>query len=106
MHTAMESIKGHPEHVETVFGEAIVARDEALLVLSGACGLGPPDLCWLQKAPKSALTGSSGEARGYYHYCLGVDASSSASVAAYFATMTSMVESHSFLQACTGCKWP
>ncbi|GLC39163.1 bud site selection protein [Pleodorina starrii] len=94
----MESIKGHPEHVETVFGEAIVARDESLVVLAGASGLGPPDLCWLQKAPKNALTGSSGEAKGYYHCCLGVDASSSAAVAAYFATLTSLVEPPTFLQ--------
>ncbi|GFR48730.1 hypothetical protein Agub_g10688, partial [Astrephomene gubernaculifera] len=94
----MDTIKGHPEHVETVFGEAIVARDESLVVLAGACGLGPPDLCWLQKAPKSALTGATGEAKGYYHYCLGVDASSSAAVAAYFATLTSMVEAPTFLQ--------
>ncbi|KAG2487075.1 hypothetical protein HYH03_014321 [Edaphochlamys debaryana] len=94
----METIKGHPEHVEGVFGEAIVARDEALVVLSSACGLGPPDLCWLQKSPKSALTGASGEAKGYYHYCLGVNTSSSAAVAAYFATLTSMVEAPTFLQ--------
>jgi hypothetical protein len=94
----MESIKGHPEYVETVFGEAIVARDESLVVLAGASGLGPPDLCWLQKAPKSALTGSSGESKGYYHCCLGVDASSSAAVAAYFATLTSLVEPPTFLQ--------
>ncbi|GLI71473.1 hypothetical protein VaNZ11_016611 [Volvox africanus] len=94
----MDSIKGHPEHVETVFGEAIVARDESLVVLAGASGLGPPDLCWLQKAPKSVLTGSSGQAKGYYHSCLGVDASSSAAVAAYFATLTSLVEPPTFLQ--------
>ena len=95
---AMESIKGHPEYVETVFGEAIVARDESLVVLAGASGLGPPDLCWLQKAPKSALTGATGEAKGYYHYVLGGNASSSAAVAAYFATLTAMVEPPTFLQ--------
>eukprot|EP00198_Chlamydomonas_reinhardtii_P011858 XP_001701195.1 predicted protein [Chlamydomonas reinhardtii] len=94
----MESIKGHPEYVETVFGEAIVARDESLVVLAGASGLGPPDLCWLQKAPKSALTGATGEAKGYYHYVLGGNASSSAAVAAYFATLTAMVEPPTFLQ--------
>ncbi|KAG2427663.1 hypothetical protein HXX76_012312 [Chlamydomonas incerta] len=94
----MESIKGHPEYVETVFGEAIVARDESLVVLASASGLGPPDLCWLQKAPKSALTGATGEAKGYYHYVLGGNASSSAAVAAYFATLTAMVEPPTFLQ--------
>jgi hypothetical protein len=93
----MDTLKGHVESIETVFGEAIVSRDESLVVLAQMPGLGPPDLCWLQKAGKSALTGASSEAQGYYHYCLGIDVSSSAAVAAYFANITSLVEPISFL---------
>lgn len=81
------------ECIELLFGESIVARDEATVILSAGRGLGPPDLCWLQKATLSALTGAkSGEPGGYYHHALGRDVSSSAAVAAYFASITMRVE--------------
>lgn len=48
----MDSLRGIPEHVEPEFGASITSRDEALLALGDAPGLGPPDLCWLQKCPK------------------------------------------------------
>lgn len=107
----MDTIKGVVENVETVFGESIVARDESLVVLATTPGLGPPCMCWLQKAARSALTGATAEAQGYYHYCLGVDVSSTAAVAAYFANITAAAEPISFLQvglagdrrACTWC---
>ena len=54
----MDSLRGIPEHIEADFGDAITARDDALLALDAAPGLGPPDLCWLQKTPKT--TGWSG----------------------------------------------
>lgn len=94
----MESLRGVTEAIEAEFGESIVARDESLVVLAGAPGLGPPDLVWLQKAQKATLTSAAGEPRGFYHYSLGLDVSSSAAVAAYFAELTSRVEPISFLQ--------
>ena len=93
-----ESIKGLVEHVEEEFGSSIVARDESLVVLASQPGLGPPDLVWLQKVSRATLTASSSEPRGFYHHQLGRDVSSSASVAAYFAELTSRVEPISFLQ--------
>ena len=94
----MDSIRGTPEAVENEFGESIVNRDEAMLILSQVPGLGPPDLIWLQKANKGPFGGASTEARGYYHYALGRDVSSSAQVAAYFAGLNSSVEPIPFLQ--------
>ncbi|MEW5305628.1 MAG: hypothetical protein WDW36_008157 [Sanguina aurantia] len=89
----MESVRGLTECIELLFGESIVARDEATVILSAGRGLGPPDLCWLQKATVSALTGAkAGEPGGYYHHALGRDVSSSAAVAAYFASITMRVE--------------
>lgn len=93
-----DTLKTIPEHVESQFGESIASRDEALVVLASSPGLGPPDLCWLQKNSRSLLTGAVGEAKGYYHYVLGSDISSSAAIAAYFASITALVEPASFVQ--------
>lgn len=93
-----DTLRGLPENIEGQFGESIVSRDEALIILAQSPGLGPPDLCWLQKNYRSLLTGSAGEAKGYYHYALGVDVSSSAAIAAYFAGITALAESVSFVQ--------
>lgn len=97
----MESLRGLPEHIEADFGDSIVARDEALAVLGTvAPGLGPPDLCWLQKCPKkTGFWGGSGEPQGYYHYTLGRDVASSAAVAAYFALLNSKVERRSWMSS-------
>lgn len=93
-----DTLRAIPEAIENTFGETIVARDEALVVLSTTPGLGPPDLCWLQKNWLSLLTGSKGESKGYAHYTLGGDVSSSAAVAAYFAGITALTEPASFYQ--------
>ncbi|WIA09915.1 hypothetical protein OEZ85_010129 [Tetradesmus obliquus] len=95
----MDTLRGIPEHIEAEFGDSIVARDEAVALLGEAPGLGPPDLCWLQKAPKGrSLLGGSAEAQGYYHFVLGRDACSTAAVAAYFALLNSKVEPAGMLQ--------
>lgn len=95
----MESLRGLPEHIEADFGDSIVARDEALAVLAAAPGLGPPDLCFLQKcAKRTGFFGGNGESQGYYHYVLGRDVASSAAVAAYFALLNSKVEQRTMLQ--------
>jgi hypothetical protein len=94
----MDTMRGVVELVEAQFGECILARDDAVAVLSTAPGLGPPDLCFLQKGRKAAaswvgLGAAGGEApAGYYHWVLGRDVSSSAALAAYFALITSKQE--------------
>ena len=94
----MDTLKGIAEGVEVEFGESIIARDESLVVLSELPGLGPPDLCWLQKSIKGTWGASSGEPRGYCHYTIGGDVSSSAAVSAYFAEVMTLQEPITFLQ--------
>lgn len=43
------------------------------------------------------------DAKGFYHYALGRDVSSSAAVAAYFAELVSLVEPMSFMQVGINC---
>lgn len=95
----MDTLKGIPEHVESEFGDSIVARDELLGVLNDYPGLGPPDLCWLQKTPKKALgAGADNDSCGYYHWYLGRDVSSSAAIAAHFAALNRQLEKPGLLQ--------
>ncbi|KAH7357747.1 bud site selection protein [Plectosphaerella cucumerina] len=70
-----------PELTEEVIHESIEARTDSLLSLRE---LGPPDLVHLLKQAK----GSQGKQIGVYHHVTGVDASSSASLAAYINTLT------------------
>ncbi|KAF9788356.1 chaps-domain-containing protein [Thelephora terrestris] len=75
------SFKDVPEFFEVELGESIAARTESL---SSFRELGPPDLCHVVKT-----TGRSGQRdTGSYHYVSGVDASSSASLAAYINSLT------------------
>ncbi|KAL1413575.1 bud site selection protein [Vanrija albida] len=81
-----ELFKDIPEFVETDIGESVIARTETLASFRE---LGPPDLCHVvksygQKAAQKDI--------GSYHYCSGVEASSSASVAAYFNSLQFHVE--------------
>ncbi|KAA8892744.1 Chs5p-Arf1p-binding proteins-domain-containing protein [Sphaerosporella brunnea] len=70
-----------PEIVENEIHESINARTESLQSLRE---LGPPDLVHLIKSqPKAAV-----KEIGTYHHVIGVDASSSASLAAYINTLT------------------
>ncbi|KAK3307421.1 Chs5p-Arf1p-binding proteins-domain-containing protein [Chaetomium strumarium] len=69
-----------PELTEEVLHEAIDTRTESLVSLRE---LGPPDLVHLVKQPLR----SGGKALGVYHHVTGVDASSSASLAAYINTL-------------------
>ncbi|KAK3389179.1 Chs5p-Arf1p-binding proteins-domain-containing protein [Podospora didyma] len=70
-----------PEITEEILHEAIDARTESLISLRE---LGPPDLVHLLKQPLR----SPGKQLGVYHHVTGVDASSSASLAAYINTLT------------------
>ncbi|KAI9050789.1 hypothetical protein LZ554_004908 [Drepanopeziza brunnea f. sp. 'monogermtubi'] len=70
-----------PELTEEILHESIDARTEVLAALRE---LGPPDLVQLIKqAPRNP-----GKQTGVYHHVTGVDASSSASLAAYINTLT------------------
>ncbi|KAJ3535656.1 hypothetical protein NM688_g6948 [Phlebia brevispora] len=66
-------------------GESLTARTESLSTFRE---LGPPDLCHVVKS-----TGRAGHRdQGSYHYVSGVDASSSASLAAYINSLTYSIE--------------
>ncbi|KAG5991557.1 hypothetical protein E4U54_003861, partial [Claviceps lovelessii] len=70
-----------PEVTEEVLHESIDARTESLVALRE---LGPPDLVHLLKQSVRNTAKQS----GIYHHVTGVDASSSASLAAYINTLT------------------
>jgi hypothetical protein len=81
-------------------GEAVAHRDEAVSMLSRQGGLGPPDLCWFRKTTLSlqdAVTNDDDDdadefAEGAYHWVLGLDTSSQASIAAYFVSLETALE--------------
>ena len=99
----MDTLSGLPEAVEAVFADAVAARDDALAALaSGPGGLGPPDLCWLQKGRGHWEPGSDPAAAGcggYHHSVLGGDVSSSAAIAGYFGGLLARVERPGYLQS-------
>ncbi|KAJ6445390.1 clathrin-coated vesicle protein [Purpureocillium lavendulum] len=70
-----------PDLTEEVLHESIDARTESLVALRE---LGPPDLVHLLKQGVR----NHGKQTGIYHHVTGVDASSSASLAAYINTLT------------------
>ncbi|KAG6035481.1 hypothetical protein E4U41_006074 [Claviceps citrina] len=70
-----------PEVTEEVLHESIDARNESLVALRE---LGPPDLVHLLKQGVR----NTAKQTGIYHHVTGVDASSSASLAAYINTLT------------------
>ncbi|KAF6744813.1 Chs5p-Arf1p-binding proteins-domain-containing protein [Ephemerocybe angulata] len=89
--------KDIPELFEIDLGEALTARTEALSTFRE---LGPPDLCHVVKS-----TGRTGQRDlGSYHYVSGVDASSSASLAAYINSLTYAIEENSAWFSSTA-KW-
>ncbi|KAI0777196.1 chaps-domain-containing protein [Trametes elegans] len=82
------SFKDVPELFEVDLTESLVARTESLSTFRE---LGPPDLVQVLKS-----TGRSGQRDlGSYHYVSGVDASSSASLAAYINSLTYNIEDDS-----------
>ncbi|KAF8067804.1 Chs5p-Arf1p-binding proteins-domain-containing protein [Lyophyllum atratum] len=88
MAEAQATFKEIPEIFEVELGEALTARTESLSTFRE---LGPPDLCHVVKN-----TGRSGQRDlGSYHYISGVDASSSASLAAYINSLTYAIEDNS-----------
>ncbi|KAI8978522.1 Chs5p-Arf1p-binding proteins-domain-containing protein [Pilobolus umbonatus] len=86
----MDTLKDIPEFFESETGESIVARTDALGTFHE---LGPPDLCHIFKTNSKPGVKEIGS----YHYVSGVDASSSASLAAYLNSLTySMDDSQSW----------
>ncbi|GET02007.1 chaps-domain-containing protein [Rhizophagus clarus] len=81
----MDTLKDVPEFFETQPDESLVARTESLASFRE---LGPPDLCHITKA--NAKPGV--KEVGSYHYVSGVDASSSATLAAYLNSLTYALE--------------
>ncbi|KAK0743684.1 Chs5p-Arf1p-binding proteins-domain-containing protein [Schizothecium vesticola] len=77
-----------PEINEEILAESIDARTDSLASLRE---LGPPDLVHLLKQPVR----NAGKQFGVYHHVTGVDASSSASLAAYINTLTYKEFGHS-----------
>lgn len=76
-----DSFVSQPEFFEVDVGESLLSRTETL---SSFRELGPPDLCHVIKT-----TGRTGAREiGSYHYVSGVDASSSAALAAYINSLT------------------
>ncbi|KAG6850075.1 hypothetical protein H0H93_001425 [Arthromyces matolae] len=88
MTEAQAAFKEIPEIFEVELGESVTARTENLSTFRE---LGPPDLCHVAKT-----TGRSGQRDlGSYHFISGVDASSSASLAAYINSLTYAIEDNS-----------
>ncbi|TPX48802.1 hypothetical protein SeMB42_g02457 [Synchytrium endobioticum] len=79
-------LRGVPEFFENELGESIQARTESLATFRE---LGPPDLCHVLKTNTKALGTRD---LGSYHFVLGTDVSSSATVAAYLNSLTYTVD--------------
>ncbi|KAI8805086.1 Chs5p-Arf1p-binding proteins-domain-containing protein [Cladochytrium replicatum] len=78
-------LRGIPEFFENDISECLAARTESLATFRE---LGPPDLCHVLKVnPKAPV-----KEIGTYHYVLGTDASSSATLAAYLNSLTYTIE--------------
>ncbi|BFZ53797.1 bud site selection protein [Savitreella phatthalungensis] len=81
MTSSSSLLKNVPEFIETDLSECLYARSEGMASFKE---LGPPDLVHLSKS-----SGRPGQKdTGSYHFVTGVDASSSASLAAYLNTLT------------------
>ncbi|KAI8353278.1 Chs5p-Arf1p-binding proteins-domain-containing protein [Choanephora cucurbitarum] len=76
-----DTLKDIPEFFESEIGESIAARTDALGTFRE---LGPPDLCHIIKTNSKPGV----KELGSYHYVSGVDASSSAELAAYLNSLT------------------
>ncbi|KAK4048199.1 bud site selection protein [Microbotryomycetes sp. JL201] len=83
-------LKDVPEFYEVELGESLISRTESLASFRE---LGPPDLCHIIKTTgKAGAKDAIAKQVGSYHYVSGVDASSSASLAAYINSLNYSVE--------------
>ncbi|KAG0253377.1 hypothetical protein BG011_006396 [Mortierella polycephala] len=92
-----DNLRDIPEFIERELGESLQARTDALGTFKE---LGAPDLCHIIKVNiKPAIKETSS-----YHYVSGIDASSSASLAAYLNSLTYAIdESHAWFSK--GVQW-
>ncbi|KAI1309127.1 hypothetical protein EDD11_004138 [Mortierella claussenii] len=92
-----DNLRDIPEFIERELGESLQARTDALGTFKE---LGAPDLCHIIKVNvKPAIKETSS-----YHYVSGIDASSSASLAAYLNSLTYAIdESHAWFSK--GAQW-
>ncbi|KAK3836663.1 MAG: Chs5p-Arf1p-binding proteins-domain-containing protein [Linnemannia elongata] len=92
-----DNLRDIPEFIERELGESLQARLDALGTFKE---LGAPDLCHIIKVNvKPAIKETSS-----YHYVSGIDASSSASLAAYLNSLTYAIdESHAWFSK--GAQW-
>ncbi|GJJ75500.1 Chs5-Arf1p-binding protein BUD7/BCH1 [Entomortierella parvispora] len=92
-----DNLRDIPEFIERELGESLQARTDALGTFKE---LGAPDLCHIIKVNvKPAIKETSS-----YHYVSGIDASSSASLAAYLNSLTYAIdESHAWFSK--GAAW-
>ncbi|KAI8595113.1 hypothetical protein EDD21DRAFT_448876 [Dissophora ornata] len=89
-----DNLRDIPEFIERELGESLQARTDALGTFKE---LGAPDLCHITKVNVKPNTSS-------YHYVSGIDASSSASLAAYLNSLTYAIdESHAWFSK--GAQW-
>ncbi|RKP40094.1 putative Bud site selection-related protein [Dimargaris cristalligena] len=82
-----DTLRDVPEFFENELGESLSVRTESLAAFRD---LGPPDLCHVTKV--NVANKSASRETGSYHNVLGVDASSSASLAAYINSLTYSVD--------------
>ncbi|KAI9296274.1 chaps-domain-containing protein [Neoconidiobolus thromboides FSU 785] len=80
-----DTLKDIPEFFENDMGECVTTRT---LALSTCRELGPPDLCHVIKTNSKPNI----KELGCYHFVLGLDASSSATMAAYLNSLTYLME--------------
>ena len=94
----MESVGKASECVEHALGEVLAARSAAITNSENVPGVGPPDLCWIQRTARGIFSMKKPKMQGYYHWVVGLPVTSSASIAAYFARLTSTKK-----KVCTDC---
>ncbi|KAJ7255406.1 Chs5p-Arf1p-binding proteins-domain-containing protein [Mycena rebaudengoi] len=98
MAEATAVFKEIPELFEVELGESLTARTEALSTFRE---LGPPDLVHVVKSTSK----SGNRDLGSYHFVSGVDASSSASLAAYINSLTYAIDDNSNAWFKAGPAW-
>eukprot|EP00210_Caulerpa_lentillifera_P004365 g4163.t1 len=94
----MESVGKTPQCVERELGEILTARNAAISNAEDVRGIGPPDLCWLQRTAKGLFRKNKPKTQGYYHWVVGLNVTSPAAIAAYFARLTSGVKKVGYYQ--------
>ncbi|KYQ89441.1 hypothetical protein DLAC_10107 [Tieghemostelium lacteum] len=90
-----EFINNIQEKIEAVIGEILEERQKSLCHFKG---LGPPDLCVLTKSyePPRFVPGLKPTKISSYHWVLGVDTSSTSSIAVYLSSLIDSQEKSSF----------